>query len=300
MISFKQLALIGSTASGKTNLAISYAKKFNCNILSLDSLAIYKEINIVSAKPTKEEQEGIQHFGIDILYPNEAFDVTTFIQCYKEAKEQSIKENKGLIIVGGTSFYLKSLLNGISPMPSISEESYKETEQYLCNIEEGHNLLSIIDPEYMSKIEPTDNYRVEKMLNLYFETGHTPSEYFKKHPPLPTITTPLEIYEIETPRDILRERITKRTQKMVKEGLIDEIFYLEKTYTRKPNCMKAIGIRETLDYLDGIYSKKELIEKISTNTARLAKRQRTFNKSQFQEKTTLPLQELTFLLLDES
>ncbi len=294
MTSFQQLALIGSTASGKTALAIEYAQKQNCNILSLDSLAIYKEIDIVSAKPHLKERGDVKHFGLDLLYPNEAFDVTTFIDCYQTAKEISIKEGKGLVIVGGTSFYLKSLIEGISPLPHISS---KTQEQTLATLKEGHALLSSLDPSYMQNIEPHDTYRIEKMLNLYYETGLTPTAYFSQSPPTPTISDPLPIYEIDVDRTILRERIRLRTEKMIKQGLIDEIFYLEKTYTRSPNCMKAIGIRETLDYFDGIYSREELKEKIIINTARLAKRQRTFNRSQFKEKTTLDLDKLKILLL---
>ena len=100
MNSFNQIAIIGSTASGKTAKAIEYAKKNNANILSLDSLAIYKEIDIVSAKPTLKEQDGVKHFGLDIIYPNDSFDVTLFIKLYKEAKTESIKEGKSLVIVG--------------------------------------------------------------------------------------------------------------------------------------------------------------------------------------------------------
>jgi len=292
MSSFKQIALIGSTASGKTALAIEYAKKNSANILSLDSLAIYKEIDIVSAKPTIEERDGVKHFGIDCIYPYENFDVTTFIKLYHNAREVSMEEKKGLVIVGGTSFYLKSLIDGISPMPTISKESFKKSGELLQDIKKAHNLLYKKDKIYMEKIETTDRYRIEKMLNLYFETGLTATEYFRNNPPKPTIIEPLPIYEISVERDILRERIKKRTQKMIEDGLIDEIAYLEKRYTKAPNCMKAIGIREVIDFFDGIYSKDEMREKIIINTARLAKRQRTFNSSQFKDKISLPLDEL--------
>jgi len=281
MKNFQQLAIIGSTASGKTAFAIEYAKKNNSNILSLDSLAIYKEIDIVSAKPTIEEREGVKHFGLDVIYPHEAFDVTTFIKLYHEAKENSQQEGKGLVIVGGTSFYLKSLIDGISPMPTISKESQQKSRELLHHPKEAHHLLYQKDKSYMQKIETTDRYRIEKMLNLYFETGLTPTEYFKANPPQPTITEPLPIHEIRVEREVLRERIKIRTQKMIEQGLIDEVAYLEKTYTKAPNCMKAIGIREVLDFFDGIYTKEEMIEKIVINTARLAKRQRTFNASAF-------------------
>ena len=299
MSNFQQLALIGPTASGKSALSIELAKKYSANILSLDSLAIYKEINIASAKPTIEDREGISHFGIDVIFPNETFDVTTFIKLYENAKKASIEANKNLIIVGGTSFYLNILLNGISELPSISEATQAKTDERLVNLEEAHRFLHDLDSKYMSAITPQDRYRIEKMLNLYFETGLTPTEYFKAHPAKASIAEPLPIYEIEVERELLRKRINTRTLKMIKCGLIDEVFYLEKNYTRQPNCMKSIGIKEVLSYLDGHYTKMEMKEKIVTHTAQLAKRQRTFNKSQFSDKLQLPLEKLTPLLLEE-
>ena len=283
MENIKQLAIIGSTASGKTSLAVKVAKHMNAYILSLDSLSIYKEIDIVSAKPSKEEQDGIRHFGISTIYPNEDFDVTTFIELYNEVYSKCLKENKNLVIVGGTGFYLKMLIEGVSELPHISEKSKKETKKYLLDLPKAYQLLHTLDPEYMSKIESNDAYRIEKALNIYFETKMTPSDYFSANPPIPTIQSPLPIYQIVWDREILRERIALRTKMMVEDGLIDEICMLEQKYTRKPNCMKAIGIKETLDYLDGVYTKKEMIEKITTHTARLAKRQKTFNNSQFDD-----------------
>ncbi len=292
MKTIKQLALIGATASGKTALSIEIAQQINANILSLDSLSIYKEIDIVSAKPTIEERDGISHFGIDYLYPNESFSVNTFINLYKDVYKLSQKEDKNLLIVGGSSFYLKMLIDGVSPIPNISKETKEQTDIYLNNVEKSYNLLYNMDKEYMSQIKSHDKYRIEKALLIYIETGITPSEYFQINPPKPTISQELPIYQIDTPRDILRERITKRTKIMVKNGLIDEVCYLEEKYTREPNAMKAIGIKETLDYLDGVYSRDILIEKITTNTARLAKRQKTFNNSQFERVTKGNLDEL--------
>jgi tRNA dimethylallyltransferase len=188
MNSFCQIAIIGSTASGKTAKAIEYAKKNNANILSLDSLAIYKEIDIVSAKPTLKERDGVKHFGLDIIYPNDSFDVTLFIKLYKEAKTESIKEDKSLVIVGGTSFYLKSLIQGLSPMPTISSEIRKKSLQTIeQGVIEAYDILFKIDSDYMQNIASTDSYRIEKMLNLYYQTGLTPTEYFRANPPQPTI-----------------------------------------------------------------------------------------------------------------
>jgi len=297
MYIFQQLALIGPTASGKTALSIKVAKHLNAYILSLDSLSIYKEIDIVSAKPSVEEREGIQHFGIDVIYPNEAFDVTTFIKLYHEVYEKCLAGKKNLVIVGGTSFYLKMLIDGISVLPTISEYTKEKTQKHLLDLEKAYAMLLSLDSEYMSQIESQDTYRIEKALNIYIETSLTPTEYFKLHPPLPTITQSLPIYQIIWDRAQLRERIALRTKIMASDGLIDEICILEHKYGRSPNCMKSIGIKETLSYLDGVYDKKMLIEKITTNTARLAKRQTTFNNSQFENVIKGSVEELEKILL---
>ena len=297
MNNIQQLALIGPTASGKTALSIKIAQQMNAIILSIDSLSIYKEIDIVSAKPTFEEREGIEHFGLDYLYPNENFDVTTFVKLYHEVYNKASLEGKNLVIVGGTSFYLKMLIEGISTLPRISEATKSETRKHLLNLQKTYQWLYNLDPEYMSNIAANDPYRIEKVLHIYLETKLTPTAYFKQFPPQPTITAPLPIYQIEVERAQLRERIVLRTKMMAEDGLIDEICTLEKKYSRKPNCMKAIGIKETLAYLDGIYDKKLLIEKITTNTARLAKRQKTFNNSQFDNVIKGSVEELENILL---
>ncbi len=282
---FKQLALIGSTASGKTALAIRIAHQLNAVILSLDSLALYREIDIASAKPTLMEREGITHYGIDILNPDERFDVTLYAQLYQEVSQEAIALNKNLIIVGGTGFYLKALIDGMSQFPLITQETHCQTQYALEELQKSYQMLYTLDPNYMAMIAPTDRYRIEKMLDLYFQTQMTPSHYFAKNPPQPIITQKLPLYEIEIPRDILKKRILLRTHKMIEEGLIDEVCKLEKRYTRTPNSMKSIGIKETLAYLDGVYNKEALREQISTHTAQLAKRQNTFNASQFENVT---------------
>ena len=281
MQNIQQLAIIGATASGKTSLGVKVAKHIDAYILSLDSLSIYKNIDIVSAKPTIEERKNIAHFGIDTIYPNEDFDVTIFIKLYQKLYKRCIADQKNLVIVGGTGFYLKILIEGISKLPSISQKTKNKTTIHLQDLNKAHAWLSALDPEYMLGIKSKDTYRIEKALNITIETSLTPTVYFEKFPPIPTIKKQLPIYQIMWDKDILRKRIALRTEIMVNTGLIDEVCMLEKKYSRAPNCMKSIGIQETLAYLDGIYDKKMLIEKITTNTARLAKRQTTFNNSQF-------------------
>ena len=269
----KELAIIGTTASGKTALSLEIANKTNSIILSLDSLCVYKEIDIASAKPTKIERGDIVHFGIDEVFPNEKFDVIEFLNLYKNAKEYAEKNMKNLIIVGGTGFYLKALVDGIS-------DGLKENTNLDMSLNDAYNLLYSLDKDYMQKIEPNDKYRVEKAYSIYKQSGLTPSEYFLKNPKI-ALSPNLPIFEILWEKDELTNRISLRTKQMIKAGLIDETIYLEKKYTRAPNCMSSIGIVETLEYLDGKISKQELEDKIIQNTLKLAKRQNTFNKGQF-------------------
>lgn len=274
----KELAIIGSTASGKTALSLELANKTNSIILSLDSLCVYKEIDIVSAKPTLQERGDIVHFGIDEVFPNEEFDVIKFIELYKKSKEYAIQNDKNLIIVGGTGFYLKALIDGLS-------QGVESKIKLDISSHEAYDLLYSLDKDYMQKIEKNDKYRIEKAYAIYKQTNLTPSEYFEKNPKI-GIAKDLKIFEILWDKEELKKRIALRTNIMLNSGLIDEIIYLEKKYTRAPNCMSSIGVIETLEYLDGKISKKELEEKICLNTTKLAKRQNTFNKGQFLNKTS--------------
>ncbi|MFW3353386.1 tRNA (adenosine(37)-N6)-dimethylallyltransferase MiaA [Aliarcobacter butzleri] len=274
----KEIAIIGSTASGKTALSLEIASKTNSIILSLDSLCVYKEIDIVSAKPTLEERGGILHFGIDEVYPNVEFDVVCFMELYKKAKEYALKNDKNLIIVGGTGFYLKALIDGLS----LGIETKIKLD---ISVSEAYDLLYSLDEMYMKKIEKNDKYRVEKAYAIYKQTGLTPTLYFEKNPKI-SLAKDLKIFEILWEKEELKKRVASRTNTMIRSGLIDEIIYLERKYTRAPNCMSSIGIVETFEYLDGKLSKEELEEKISQNTMKLAKRQNTFNKGQFLNKTS--------------
>lgn len=293
-----QLAIIGPTASGKSDLAIEIAKKIDAYILSIDSLSIYKEIDIVSAKPSKHELQEVKHFGIDILYPNEYFSVEIFIKLYKEIVQKCQEENKNLIIVGGTSFYLKTLIEGLSDIPKIDTATKLRVEQKLLDLNGSYNALYSIDKVYMQHINQNDRYRIEKALLIYEASGLTPSEWFKQNPPKPIIEN-LPIYNIDVDRDILRDRIKKRTQKMYESGLIDEVCYLEQHYTRLPHSMNSIGILEVLEYLDNKISINEMLENISTHTAQLAKRQQTFNRTQFQNITSALLEEIKKIILSK-
>ncbi len=293
----KQIAIIGPTASGKSDLAIEMALQHNAYILSIDSLSIYKEIDIASAKPSADELSKVKHFGINEIYLDTHFSVATFIELYKKALQKAQHDGRNLIIVGGTSFYLKSLTSGLSQLPEYSEATRERAAKMLLDLPSAYDYLQERDPAYMKAIEATDAYRIEKMLLLVLESGMSPTAWFNAYPPQPVIEQ-LDIFNIDVERALLRERIVKRTHKMAASGLIDEVAMLEHKYGRNHNAMKAIGIIEVLEYLDGDTSKEAMIEKIITHTAQLAKRQQTFNKTQFEEAVSASLSALPQLITE--
>ena len=287
----KQIAIIGPTASGKSALAIAMALRHNAYIISIDSLSIYKEIDIASAKPSVDELAQIEHFGVNEITVDQHFDVAIFIKLYKEVFEKAKKDNKNLIIVGGTSFYLKSLTSGLSELPTYSDETKETVTKMLHDLPHAHTFLKNRDPEYMTQIKESDAYRIEKMLLLTLQSEMTPTQWFAAHPPKPVIED-LQIFNIDVTRPLLRERIVTRTNTMLEMGLIDEIATLELKYGRNHSAMKAIGIIEILEYLDGDVTKEEMMENIITHTAQLAKRQQTFNRTQFLDATSAELDAL--------
>ncbi len=293
----KKIAIIGSTASGKSDLALKIATQLDGYILSIDSLSIYKEIDIASAKPSSDELKMIEHFGIDILSPHQNASVFDFIDEYHKILEQAKRDNKNIIIVGGSSFYLKSMIDGLSKLPPSSSESIEKCNHYMRDLESAYSMLYKIDSEYMKNIAPSDRYRIEKALLIYIDSKITPSQWFRLHPKEPIIDD-IEIFNIAVNRETLRDKIALRATKMIEMGIIDEVAYLERKYARSPNSMKAIGIVETLEYLDGFISKDELYELIVTHTAQLAKRQNTFNTHQFLNIVSDSSENLEKIILD--
>lgn len=262
---FFEFALIGTTASGKSALASKLADTLDAFILSLDSLCVYKEINIASAKPQDIKQR--KYFGIDLLSINEPFNVALFFKEYQKAKAQAQKEAKPLIIVGGTSFYLKTLMQGLSAFVKESTSAMQNDAIYA--------LMQDIDKE--AKIAPNDTYRLRKWLGIYEQTKMIPSKFLastKKE----ALIKELPIFELVVDKDLLRQKIAKRTQNMLELGLIQEAKSLFERFDTSLKPLNSIGLKECKSYIDGELSLEELKKLINTHTAQLAKRQRTFNK----------------------
>ncbi|MBZ7951479.1 tRNA (adenosine(37)-N6)-dimethylallyltransferase MiaA [Campylobacter sp. LH-2024] len=264
---FFEIAIIGTTASGKTHLANLLAKNFDAVILSLDSLCVYKEINIASAKPSKEELENFHYFGINLISVNEHFNVDLFIKEYQKAKEFAKLKNLPLIITGGTGFYLKTMIDGLS-------QKIEEIKTDLSN-DEIYSLICKIDPDF--KIEKNDTYRLRKWLSIYEITKEIPS-IFLKQTRKQGILKNIEIYEIIWERNLLRDRIKIRTEKMLKNGLLEEAKELFSKFHHDTKALNCIGLKECKEYLNSKISLNELENLITTHTTQLAKRQRTFNK----------------------
>lgn len=275
-----EIAIIGSTACGKSDTALKIAQEHNAYILSLDSLSVYKEVDIASAKPSKGELLDVQHFGVNILYPNEEFNAAMFMDEYEKAKKAALEDDKHLVIVGGSSFYLKSMIDGLSDMPPISKiNREKATLIVQENIQVAHKLLSTIDPVFAAKIKEEDSYRISRGLEMFFEFDTAPSKLFNSLPKK-RVAEGLKIYEIVVDREELRERIRQRTAKMFEIGIVNEALYLVNKYDSNIKALNSIGLKETLEYTKGTITIKETIELINIHTSQLAKRQATFNKTQ--------------------
>ncbi|OPA78019.1 tRNA (adenosine(37)-N6)-dimethylallyltransferase MiaA [Campylobacter pinnipediorum subsp. pinnipediorum] len=269
---FKQICIIGTTASGKTDLAMQVATKFDCIILSLDSLCIYKLIDIASAKPTKQELELVKHFGINEIFPNEHFSAGKFFEIYKKAKDFCIKEQKPLLITGGSGFYLKSMLDGLSPdVPKCDIEISKE---------EIYKLAQNIDNEFVQKFSKNDSYRLEKWYQIYKFSNDIPTKWLKENTTKPIIKD-IDIFEIFWEREDIRQRIKIRTKKMIENGLIDEAKFLFDKFDSDLKPLKSIGLQECNLYLKNEINIDELENLIFIHTSQLAKRQKTFNRSSF-------------------
>lgn len=277
----KVIVIVGPTASGKTSLSIELAKQIKGEIISCDSMQIYKDMDIGSAKPTKEEMQGIKHYMIDEVYPTERFSVAR----YKKEAEQSIEEilqkGKTPIVVGGTGLYANSLIYGIEYDDIKLDEKYREELMKIAETEEGLEKLyeeaKKIDEKATEKISHNDKKRIIRILEIYKATGKNKTEQEiesrKKE-----IRYDYKVFGINIERAVLYEKINKRVDIMIKQGLIKEVENLLEKYPEFPTAMQAIGYKEIVEYLNNEITKEESIEKIKQETRRYAKRQITWFK----------------------
>ena len=276
----KVIMICGPTASGKTALSIELAKKVNGEIISSDSMQIYKDMDIGTAKPTEKEMQGIKHYLIDFVEPNQRYSVAEFKKDAENAIEEVLEKDKTPIVVGGTGLYVDSLIYGIEYPDIELDEKYREELEKRAD-KEGLELLyneaKKIDPQAIEKISKNDKKRILRILEIYKATGKNKTEQ-EKESRKNGIKYDYKVFAINMDREILYDRINKRVDIMIENGLIEEVEKLLKKYTEFPTAMQGLGYKEVVEYLQGKITKEEMIEKIKRETIRYAKRQITWFK----------------------
>ena len=276
----KVIIICGPTASGKTALSIELAKKINGEIISSDSMQIYKDMDIGTAKPSKEEMQGIQHYLLDFVEPNQRYSVAEFKKDAEQAIEEILAKGKTPIVVGGTGLYVDSLIYGIEYQDIELDEKYRqELEQRANNegLEKLYEEAQKIDPQAMEKISHNDKKRIMRVLEIYKATGKNKTEQeieSRKN----GVKYDYKVFAINLDREALYERINKRVDIMIEQGLIKEVEELLKKYTEFPTAMQGLGYKEVVEYLQGEMTRDEMIEKLKMETRRYAKRQITWFK----------------------
>lgn len=276
----KILCVVGPTASGKTDYAVELALKCGGEVVSCDSMQIYKHMDIGTAKPTADEMKGVKHHMIDIIEPNESFSVARFSEMARECIDDILLRGKTPVLCGGTGLYFDSTINNINFIQMDTDEEYRkdlESAAKEFGNEYVYKILKRVDEESAESIHPNNLKRVIRALEIYKTTGKKKSELDKEQ-----LSEPLydpEITGLMRDREVLYDRINKRVDIMMEKGLIDEVSALIKMgIDANSTSMQAIGYKEIIEYLDGKTSLDEAVDKIKRESRRYAKRQLTWFK----------------------
>lgn len=275
------IVIAGPTAVGKTSLSINLAKSIGGEVISADSMQVYKYMDIGTAKVTKEEAQGVKHYLVDTLNPDDDFSVHIFQQMAKDSMKKIRENGKIPIMVGGTGFYIQSLIYDIAFDDTTKDNAYRLELEQLAR-EKGkdhvHHMLKDIDPVSYEKIHANNLKRVIRALEYYRDTGepisvHNEKESRKESP------YNLVFYVLTMDRKLLYERIDKRVDMMIEDGLVDEVKGLkEMGYSKDLVSMKGLGYKEIYEYLDGEYDLDEAVYILKRDTRHFAKRQLTWFK----------------------
>lgn len=275
----KIIVIVGPTAAGKTYVSVELAKKLNTEVISADSMQIYKKMNIGTAKITKDEMQGINHHMIDVINPDEDYSVSEFKTDSENIIDCLIDNDKIPIIVGGSGLYVNSIIYDLDFGKAKSDEKLRDYYEYYHK-EHGEDALyeklQKIDPKAAEKIHKKNVKRVIRALEVYDITGIKFSELNTD------IRKPSNKYEcilvgLSVDRKILYERINQRVDKMLAEGLINEVkSLLDEGYNKDLVSMRGIGYKEIIEYLEGNLSLEEAVSVLKRNTRRFAKRQYTW------------------------
>jgi tRNA dimethylallyltransferase len=273
------IVIAGPTASGKTALSIKLAKELNGEIISCDSMQIYKEMDIGTAKVTKEEAEGIKHYLIDIVSPNERYTVSNFKKDSKNAIKEILNKGKTPIIVGGTGLYVDSLIYEIEYQDMEFDINYRNELMEKAETNEGlkelYEQAKTIDSKAMEKISSNDKKRIIRVLEIYKATGKTKTE-LEILSRQKEVEYNYKVFVVNMDREKLYNRIDKRVDIMIENGLVEEVEKIYNKYNEFPTAMQGLGYKEVVEYLQGKINKEEMIEKIKKESRHYAKRQLTW------------------------
>lgn len=275
------IVIAGPTATGKTKLSVELAKKIGGEIISADSMQVYRYMDIGSAKVTEEEKQGIPHYLVDQFFPDETFNIKIFQDEAKKAMKTIYSHKHIPLLVGGTGFYLQSVIYDIAFNEMETNNVYRQELEQLAQ-EKGntflHNMLLQVDKKASETIHPNNVKRIIRALEYYKQTG----EPISKHNELENQKeSPYNVlfYVLTMNRETLYHRINLRVDQMVEQGLVDEVKGLmEKGYTKNLVSMQGLGYKEIFDYLEGRCSLEETIYTIKRDTRHFAKRQLTWFK----------------------
>ena len=271
------ICIAGPTASGKTALAGELAKELNGEVVSCDSMYVYKYMNIGTAKPSLEEQQGIPHHMIDVAEPEEDFSVSRYCELATPIVDDIVSRGKTAVIAGGTGLYMDALIKGntFAPCPSTGCRERLEAQADEMGMEYMQNLLQSIDPEAAARIH--DRKRLIRALEVYYETGETITAHNLKTQAIPPRYSPLWIGLDFEDREELYRRIDSRVDIMLEAGLIDEIkSLLARGIPAKCTAMQAIGYKEFIAALEGQMTIQEAAAQVQQSSRRYAKRQLTW------------------------
>ena len=273
------ICIAGPTASGKTALAVALAKEINGEVVSCDSMQVYKHMDIGTAKPTADEMQGIPHHMLDVAEPTEDFSVSRYCEMASPIIDDIHKRGKVAIVAGGTGLYMDALIRGNSfaPYPSTGMREKLEAQADADGMESMLQLLHTIDPDTASRLHLSDRKRIIRALEVYYETGETITAHNIKTQQIPPRYTPIWIGLEDADRAELYARIDRRVDVMLENGLIDEIKHLLSLgIPEKCTAMQAIGYKEFLSALQEKCSVSEAAEQVKQSSRHYAKRQLTW------------------------
>lgn len=275
------IVITGATASGKSAVAVNLAEQIGGEILSLDSIAVYRGMDIGTAKPTPEDRRRVPHHLIDLVDPSEEFSVARYLRAAHQVVEEINARGTTAIFVGGTPMFLKAILRGFDPGPPADWQFREAVEQDVAKhgIEALYERLRQVDPLAAHKIAPTDKRRMIRALEVARHTGvplsHRQTQFVHDRP-----ADQCRVFAIKWPREQLHQRINQRVQEMFEQGLVDEVRgLLAKHGTLSRTACQAVGYREVLDWLSEGGDEEELIESVAAHTRQLARRQETWFRS---------------------